>query len=99
MSDTYLGATEGELLGAPLARRLHRRVPAQPGRGHPRQQPGSPVGAGATHAVLCGGVRVMRRRLTAALILAALIVVCISGCHFRVTVHAGPALHGSAAGR
>jgi hypothetical protein len=41
----------------------------------------------------------MRRRLTAALILAALIVVCVSGCHLRVTAHAGPALHGSAAGR
>ncbi len=56
------------------------------------------MGAGATHVVLCAGVRIMRRRLTAALILAALIV-CVSGCHFRVTVHAGPALHSSAAGR
>jgi hypothetical protein len=41
----------------------------------------------------------MRRRLIAALILAALIVVCVSGCHFRVTAHAGPALHVSAVGR
>ena len=41
----------------------------------------------------------MKRRLTAALILAALIVVTVSGCHLHVTVHAGPALHGSAAGR
>lgn len=46
-----------------------------------------------------GGTCVMRRRLAAAVILAALIVVSISGCHFHVTVHAGPALHGSAAGR
>ena len=41
----------------------------------------------------------MRRRLIAALILAALIVVCVSGCHVRVTVHTGPARFGSAAGR
>jgi hypothetical protein len=41
----------------------------------------------------------MRRKLTAALILAALTVVCVSGCHVRVTVHAGPARLGSAAGR
>jgi hypothetical protein len=41
----------------------------------------------------------MRRRRIAALILAALIVVSISGCHYRVTVHAAPTLHGSAAGR
>ncbi len=33
----------------------------------------------------------MRRRLIAALIVAALIVVSVSGCHLRVTVHAGPA--------
>jgi hypothetical protein len=41
----------------------------------------------------------MRRRLIAALILTALIIICASGCHFHVTVHAGPAPHGSAAGR
>ena len=48
------------------------------------------MGAAAAHVVLCGGARVMRRKRTAALILAALIVVCVSGCHFHVTVHAGP---------
>jgi hypothetical protein len=41
----------------------------------------------------------MRRRLSTALILAALIVVCVSACHFHVTVHADPAWLGSAAGR
>ena len=34
----------------------------------------------------------MRRRLIAALIVVALIVVFVSGCHLRVTVHAGPAV-------
>jgi hypothetical protein len=41
----------------------------------------------------------MRRRRIAALILAVLIVVGVSGCHFRVTVHAGPAPQASPAGR
>jgi hypothetical protein len=41
----------------------------------------------------------MRRRLVPALILAALIVVCVSGCHFHVTVHAGPVPHSLEAGR
>jgi hypothetical protein len=41
----------------------------------------------------------MRRRLIAALILAALTVVCVSGCHVRVIVHAVPAPRGSTAGR
>lgn len=41
----------------------------------------------------------MRGKLIAALVLAALIVLCVSGCHFRVTAHAGPALYGSAAER
>jgi len=41
----------------------------------------------------------MRRRRTAALIVTALIVVCVAGCHFRATVHADPAPHGSTAGR
>ncbi len=41
----------------------------------------------------------MKQRLIAALILAALIVVSVSGCHVHVTVHADPTLHGSAAGR
>jgi hypothetical protein len=36
----------------------------------------------------------MRRRLIAALILAVVIVVCVSGCHFGVTVHASPMLYG-----
>ena len=31
----------------------------------------------------------MRRRLITALILVALIVACVSGCHFGVTVHTG----------
>jgi hypothetical protein len=35
----------------------------------------------------------MRRNLVVAFVLAAMIVVCVSGCHFRVTVHAGAALH------
>jgi hypothetical protein len=48
------------------------------------------MGAAATHVVLRGGARIMRRRLIAAFILAALIVVSVSGCHFRVTVHASP---------
>lgn len=39
------------------------------------------------------------RRLIVALLLAALLVVSVSGCHFRLTVRAGPALHGSAAAR
>lgn len=41
----------------------------------------------------------MRPRLIAAFILTALIVVCVCGCHVRVTVHAGPPLHGLAAER
>jgi outer membrane lipopolysaccharide assembly protein LptE/RlpB len=41
----------------------------------------------------------MRRRLTVALILAALIIVSVSGCHFRVTVHADPALQASSTQR
>jgi hypothetical protein len=41
----------------------------------------------------------MRRRLIAAFILAALMVVSVSGCHFRVTVHAGPVLCGLPTGR
>ncbi len=38
----------------------------------------------------------MRRRLITALILAALIVTCVCGCHFGVTVHTGPAPRGPA---
>jgi hypothetical protein len=120
VSDSYLGATEEELLGAPLARHLnnasfglfgglgkplvldlHDDEPAcllTGSRWYYRHQPGSPADAGATHVVLRAGVRIMRRKLTAALILAALIVVCVSGCHF-VTVHTSPARHGSAARR
>jgi hypothetical protein len=41
----------------------------------------------------------MRRRFIAALILTALIAVSVSGCHFHVTAHAGPALHGLVTGR
>jgi hypothetical protein len=41
----------------------------------------------------------VRPRLIAAFILTALIVVCVSGCHAHVTVHAGPPLHGLAAKR
>ncbi len=41
----------------------------------------------------------MRRRLIIALFLAALIMLCVSGCHFRVTVHASPAMHSLRAGR
>lgn len=41
----------------------------------------------------------MRRRLMGALILAALIVVCVSGCHFHATVHAGAARAGAVAER
>ena len=41
----------------------------------------------------------MRPRLIAAFILTALIVVCVCGCHVRVTVHGGPPLHGQAADR
>jgi hypothetical protein len=40
----------------------------------------------------------MRQRLAAALILAALTVTCVSGCHF-VKVNTRPAPHGSASGR
>jgi hypothetical protein len=83
VSDSHLGATEAELLGAPLAR---------------RHQPGSPASAGAKHVVLCAGVRVVRRRLIAALILVALTAICVSGCHF-VTVQTSPARHGSTARR
>lgn len=48
------------------------------------------MGTAAMHVVRRGGGRVMRRRLIAALILAALIAVSVSGCHLRVTAHAGP---------
>jgi hypothetical protein len=41
----------------------------------------------------------MRRRFITALILTALIVAGVSGCHFHAIVHAGPAWHGVAAGR
>jgi len=41
----------------------------------------------------------MRRRLIAALVLAALIVVSVSGCHLRVTAHAGPAVQTLSTGR
>ena len=41
----------------------------------------------------------MRPRLIAAFILTALIVLCVCGCHVRVTAHAGPPLHGPAAQR
>jgi len=41
----------------------------------------------------------MRRRLIAAFILAALITVSVSGCHFHVTVHASPVLYGLPTGR
>lgn len=56
------------------------------------------MGAGAERVVGCGGARAMRRRLTAAVI-AALIALCLSGCHVHVTVHADPALHSVPAGR
>ena len=73
MSDSYLGATEADLLGTPLARR--RAAYSDQRRLIPHQG---------------------TRRLIAAFILTALIVVCVSGCHFRVTVHAGPPLRGPA---
>jgi hypothetical protein len=57
------------------------------------------MGTAAAHVVPRGGARIMRRRLSTALILAALIVVCVSACRFHVTVHADPAWLGSAAGR
>lgn len=41
----------------------------------------------------------MRRSLIAAIILTALIIVCASGCHVHVTVHADPAAQGLAAER
>ncbi len=41
----------------------------------------------------------MKRRLIAALVPAALIIVSVAGCHAHVTVHGGPALHGSVTGR
>jgi hypothetical protein len=41
----------------------------------------------------------MRRGLIAALILTALIVVSVAGCHLHVTAHAGPAPHGLVTGR
>jgi hypothetical protein len=88
VSESYRGAIAGELLGAPRAPRLFPLFY--------RLRPGPPARADATDVVLRAGVRIMRRRLTAALILAALIVVCVSGCHF-VTVHTSPARHGSAA--
>jgi hypothetical protein len=57
------------------------------------------MGAAASHMVLCGGARIMMRRLIAALILAALIIVSVSGCHLHVTAHAGPAPQASPTGR
>jgi hypothetical protein len=48
------------------------------------------MGAAASHVVLRGGARIMMRRLIAALILAALIIVCVSGCHLQVTAQGGP---------
>ena len=53
------------------------------------------MGTAASHVVLCGGTRIMMRRLIAALILAALIIVSVSGCH----VHIGPAPQASSTGR
>jgi hypothetical protein len=123
VSDSYLGATESGLLGAPLARRLgaysdQRRLFPHQGtlqltprvlvlggwrvirreevasvrltftRAYRRSQP---VGAVAPGLVQHGGARSMRRRLIAALILAILVVGGVSGCHFHVTVHSGPA--------
>ena len=60
-----------------------------------RHQPGPPMGTAASHVVLCGGTRIVMRRLIAALILAALIIVSVSGCH----VHIGPAPQASSTGR
>jgi hypothetical protein len=57
------------------------------------------MGAAASHMVLCGGARIMMRRLIAALILAALIIVSVSGCHLHVTAHVGPAPQASPTGR
>jgi hypothetical protein len=124
VSDSYLGATEAELPGAPLARRLaaysdQRRL--FPHQGTLRLTP---------HALVLDGWRVIRREAVAnvrltftgvyrrgqaagirgnnasfglfgdlGLFSAALIVVCVCGCHVRVTVHAGLAPHGSAAGQ
>ncbi|HCU95534.1 MAG TPA: hypothetical protein DHU96_23600 [Actinobacteria bacterium] len=85
MSDSYLGATEGRLPGAPLARRL---------TGTSQARRWTPL----LHVVLCTGVRIMRKRLIAALVLAALIAICVCGCHF-VTVQTRPAPHGSASER
>ena len=50
------------------------------------------MGAAARHVVPGGGALIMRRRLIAALTVAALIIVFVSGCHLRVTAHAGPAV-------
>ncbi len=41
----------------------------------------------------------MRCRLTAALLLAALIIGSASGCHVRATAHAAPALRAWSTGR
>lgn len=41
----------------------------------------------------------MKPKLIAAFILTALICGCVCGCHVRVTVHAGPPLHGLTAER
>jgi hypothetical protein len=44
------------------------------------------------------GARIMRQRLAAALLLPALTVTCVSGCHV-IKVNTRPAPHGSASGR
>jgi hypothetical protein len=97
VNDSYLGATEGELLGAPLARRLAAYSDQRRLFPH-RHQPGPPTGAAASHVVLRGGARIMMPRLIAALLLAALIIVSVSGCHVHVAA-AGPAPQASPAGR
>jgi hypothetical protein len=61
--------------------------------------PGALSGAAATHVVQRAGARIMRQRLTAALILATMIVICVSGCRSFVVVHTSPARHSSTAGR
>jgi hypothetical protein len=125
VSDSYLGATEAELLSASLCRRLaaysdQRRL--FPHQGPLRLTP---------RTLVLGGWREIRRETVTAVrltftsayrrsqaagirgnnasfglfgnlgkpLVLALIVVSVSGCHVHVTVHAGPTLHGSAAGR
>jgi hypothetical protein len=73
VSDSYPGATEAEL-------------------------PGAPSGAAATHVVLRAGARITRQRLTTVLILATMIIICVSGCRSFVVVHTSPARHSSTAG-